>query len=55
MMNFTRQCSDAVVDVEGVGDKVWDGTVEASKAIRYLLMENARAGDRSTASREDHW
>ena len=27
------------VDVEGAGKKVWDGAVETSKAIRYLVME----------------
>jgi FkbM family methyltransferase len=27
------------VDVEGAGTKVWDGAVEASKAIRYLVVE----------------
>jgi FkbM family methyltransferase len=33
--------SDAMikVDVEGAGDKVWDGAMEVSKAIRYLVME----------------
>ena len=27
------------VDVEGAGQKVWDGAVETSKSIRYLVME----------------
>jgi FkbM family methyltransferase len=27
------------VDVEGAGEKVWNGTVETSKSIRYLVME----------------
>jgi FkbM family methyltransferase len=27
------------VDVEGAGTKVWNGAVETSKAIRYLVME----------------
>jgi hypothetical protein len=27
------------VDVEGAGEKVWDGAVETSKSIRYLVME----------------
>src|SRR5262245_7346099 len=27
------------VDVEGAGEKFWDGALEASKAIRYLVME----------------
>lgn len=27
------------VDVEGASEKVWDGAVEASKSIRYLVME----------------
>jgi FkbM family methyltransferase len=33
--------SDAMikVDVEGAGEKVWDGAMEVSKAIRYLVME----------------
>jgi FkbM family methyltransferase len=33
--------SDAIVkvDVEGAGEKVWDGAMEVSKAIRYLVME----------------
>jgi FkbM family methyltransferase len=33
--------ADALVkiDVEGVGEKVWNGAVETSNAIRYLVME----------------
>jgi FkbM family methyltransferase len=33
--------SDAMikVDVEGAGEKVWDGAMEVSKAIHYLVME----------------
>ena len=33
--------SDAMikVDVEGAGEKVWDGAMEVSKAVRYLVME----------------
>ena len=27
------------VDVEGAGEKVWNGAIEVSKAIRYLVME----------------
>jgi FkbM family methyltransferase len=27
------------VDVEGAGEKVWDGAVETAKSIRYLVME----------------
>jgi hypothetical protein len=27
------------VDVEGAGEKVWQGAVETSKSIRYLVME----------------
>lgn len=36
-----RGIGDALVkvDVEGAGEKVWDGAVETSKAIRYLVME----------------
>ena len=36
-----RGIADALVkiDVEGAGEKVWDGAVETSKAIRYLVME----------------
>ena len=32
------------VDVEGAGEKVWDGAVEASKSIRYLVMEMLEIG-----------
>jgi FkbM family methyltransferase len=37
----TRGIADALVkiDVEGAGEKVWDGAVETSNAIRYLVME----------------
>ena len=36
-----RGIGDALVkvDVEGAGNRVWDGAVETSKAIRYLVME----------------
>jgi FkbM family methyltransferase len=36
-----RGISDALVkvDVEGAGERVWDGAVEVSKVIRYLVME----------------
>ena len=36
-----RGIADALVkiDVEGAGEKVWNGAVESSKAIRYLVME----------------
>jgi hypothetical protein len=36
-----RGIGDAMVkvDVEGAGEKVWDGAVETSNAIRYLVME----------------
>jgi FkbM family methyltransferase len=36
-----RGISNALVkvDVEGAGERVWNGAVEASKAIRYLVME----------------
>jgi FkbM family methyltransferase len=27
------------VDVEGTGEKVWNGAVETSRSIRYLVME----------------
>ena len=37
----TRGISDALVkvDVEGAGEKVWNGAAELAKAIRYLVME----------------
>jgi len=37
----TRGIRDALVkvDVEGAGERVWEGTVKTSKAIRYLVME----------------
>jgi FkbM family methyltransferase len=36
-----QRIGDALVkvDVEGAGEKVWDGAEAASKSIRYLLME----------------
>ena len=36
-----RGIGDALVkvDVEGAGERVWNGAVETSKAIRYLVME----------------
>jgi FkbM family methyltransferase len=36
-----RGIGDALVkvDVEGAGEKIWNGAVETSKAIRYLVME----------------
>jgi len=36
-----RRIADGMVkvDVEGAGDKVWNGAVETSNAIRYLVME----------------
>ena len=36
-----RGIADAMVkiDVEGAGEKVWNGAVETSNAIRYLVME----------------
>jgi FkbM family methyltransferase len=36
-----RGIGDALVkvDVEGAGEKVWDGAVETSKTMRYLVME----------------
>jgi FkbM family methyltransferase len=37
----TRGISNALVkvDVEGAGEKVWNGAAETSRAIRYLVME----------------
>jgi FkbM family methyltransferase len=37
----TRGIGNALVkvDVEGVGERVWEGAVETSKGIRYLVME----------------
>jgi hypothetical protein len=36
-----KQIADAMVkvDVEGAGEKVWNGAVETSNATRYLVME----------------
>jgi FkbM family methyltransferase len=36
-----REIADALVkvDVEGAGERVWDGAIEMSKAVRYLVME----------------
>ena len=41
MRFFAQRIKDALVkvDVEGVGEKVWNGVAEMSKAIRYLMME----------------
>jgi hypothetical protein len=50
-----RGIADALVkiDVEGAGEKVWDGAVETSNAIRYLVMEML-APEIEAGLREDH-